>query len=301
MFEEPHEGGGRPLRNRLALCDRSASIARRHHVLDCYRSILLDERRHDAFLNRSHKRARTYFDHLYNAKVAKPVRGRPRSMIATLRRLVISGTGALALALIPLRAIAHPHVFVDARAEVLFDAQGRMAYIRNIWEFDPAFSAFATQGLDKNGDGKLSAKELAPLAHTNVTSLKYYGFFTHLSVGNRLIKLRFPDKYFLRWAGGRLTLYFQLPLVTPTRPGPKTTLEIFDPEYFVAFTFMKKSPVILYGAPARCHAEYHPPHALTASIMAALAAVPASQHDLPPALRDAAVGLANIITLECNQ
>jgi ABC-type uncharacterized transport system substrate-binding protein len=210
--------------------------------------------------------------------------------------------GAIALATIgtSMPALAHPHVFVDARAEIVFDAQGRMTDIRHVWEFDPAFSAFASQGLDKNGDGKLSAKELAPLAKTNVKSLKYYNFFTILSVGDRQIKLKFPDKYFLRSRGGRLTLYYELPLQTPTRPGPQNTLEVYDPEYFVAFTFAKQNPITLYRAPAGCVAQYHPPHALDAGIMAKLAAVPASQHDLPPALRDAAVGLANIITMTCS-
>jgi ABC-type uncharacterized transport system substrate-binding protein len=210
-------------------------------------------------------------------------------------------TGAIVLLAVcgPVRTLAHPHVFVDARAEILFDAQGRMTDIRHVWEFDPAFSAFASQGLDKNGDDKLSTKELAPLAKTNVTSLKYYGFFTHLSVAGRQLKLKFPDRYFLRSKGSRLTLYYQLPLAVPTRVGRKTTLEVFDPEYFVAFTFAKTAPITLYHAPAGCHAEYHPPHPLDATIMAKLAAVPASQHDLPPALRDAAAGLANLISVEC--
>ena len=197
------------------------------------------------------------------------------------------------------RAFAHPHVFVDARAEILFDAQGRMTNIRHVWQFDPAFSAFASQGLDKNGDHKLSTEELAPLAKTNVTSLKYYGFFTHLSVAGRQLKLKFPDRYFLRSKGGRLTLYYELPLAVPTRPGAKTVLEVFDPEYFVAFTFAKTTPITLYHAPAGCHAEYHPPHPLDAAIMAKLAAVPVSEHDLPPALRDAAAGLAHLISVEC--
>jgi ABC-type uncharacterized transport system substrate-binding protein len=196
-------------------------------------------------------------------------------------------------------AVAHPHVFVNARAEVLFDAQGRMTDIRHVWEFDPAFSAFASQGLDKNGDGKLSAAELAPLAKTNVKSLNYYKFFTWLTVGKQKIKLEFPDKYFLRARKGQLTLYYELPLATPTPPGPKTTLEIYDPEYFVAFTFAKKNPITLYHAPAGCSAQYHAPHPLDAKIMAELAAVPASQHDLPPALEDAAVGLANMIKISC--
>jgi ABC-type uncharacterized transport system substrate-binding protein len=194
---------------------------------------------------------------------------------------------------------AHPHVFVDARAEILFDGQGRMTAIRHVWEFDRAFSAFASQGLDKDGDGVLSAKELAPLAKTNVTSLNYYGFFTSLSVDGRKLALKFPDRYFLRSKDGRLTLFYELPLATPVRVGTKTVLEVYDPAYFVAFTFAKTAPVSLYRAPEGCHAEYHLPHPLNAAIMARLAAVPASQHDLPPALRDAALGLANIITVEC--
>ena len=208
----------------------------------------------------------------------------------------------LALALCePVTAVAHPHVFVDAKAEIVFDGQGRMTAVRNIWRFDPAFSAFASQGLDKNHDGKLSDAELAPLAHTNVTSLKYYGFFTRLSVGGQALKLKFPDQYFLRVDDHQLTLYYQLPLETPARVGPKTVLEIYDPEYFVAFTFVKKNPITLYDAPAGCQAEYHPPHPLDASIMLRLSEIPASQHDLPPALRDAAAGLANLITVECPQ
>ncbi len=220
-------------------------------------------------------------------------------MFDALRWRALAGA-VLALALsTPMAALAHPHVFVDAKAEIVFDSQGRMTAVRNIWRFDPAFSAFASQGLDKNGDGRLSHAELAPLAKTNVDSLNYYGFFTRLSVGRRELKLKFPDRYFLRASNHQLTLYYELPLETPARVGPKTVLEVYDPEYFVAFTFVKKNPIALEHAPVGCRAEYHPPHPLDASVMMKLSEIPASQHDLPPALRDAAVGLANLITVEC--
>jgi ABC-type uncharacterized transport system substrate-binding protein len=199
------------------------------------------------------------------------------------------------------RARAHPHVFVDFQAEIMFDAQGRITHVRNVWRFDRAFSAFASQGLDKDGDGKLSDKELAPLAKTNVNSLKEYAFFTFLTVDNRRLKFEFPDQYFLRVYDGQLTLFFQLPLTTPVAPTGKATLEIYDPEYFVAFTFGKKDPVTLYQAPPGCSAQVHPPKQLDAATIARLAAVPADQHDLPPELRDAAAGIANVITLACAQ
>jgi ABC-type uncharacterized transport system substrate-binding protein len=220
-------------------------------------------------------------------------------MYDTLRWSALGGA-VFALALgAPVTALAHPHVFVDAKAEIVFDSQGRMTAVRNIWRFDPAFSAYASQGLDKNGDGRLSDEELAPLAETNVTSLKDFGFFTRLSVDGRELKLKFPDRYFLRASGDQLTLYYQLPLEAPARVGAKTVLEVYDPEYFVAFAFVKKDPITLEHAPAGCRAEYHPPRPLDASVMMRLSQVPASQRDLPPALRDAAVGLANLITVEC--
>ena len=194
---------------------------------------------------------------------------------------------------------AHPHVFVKAKAEVLFNKQGLITDVRHVWQFDPAFSALASQGLDTNGDGKLSEKELAPMAKTNVDSLKLYDFFTWLTIGKKKIKFKFPDKYFLRAYNGLLTLYYELPLAKPAVPRPNMTLEIYDPQYFVAFTFAKKDPITLYHAPPGCKASYHPPHLLTAKIMAELAAVPITQHDLPPALQDAAVGLANLIEISC--
>jgi ABC-type uncharacterized transport system substrate-binding protein len=192
-------------------------------------------------------------------------------------------------------------VFVDLQAEILFDAQGRMTHVRNVWQFDRAFSAYATQGLDKDGDGKLSDKELAPLAKTNVESLKAYAFFTTLAVGRQRLKFEFPDQYFLQMRDGRLTLFFQLPLTTPALPGPTTTLEIYDPEYFVAFTFYKKDPITLYQAPQGCRAQIHPPRPLDAAIMAKLAAIPADQHDLPAELQSTTADLANVITLTCGQ
>ncbi len=196
-------------------------------------------------------------------------------------------------------AAAHPHVFVDARAQIIFDDQGRISAVRNIWKFDEAFSAFATQGLDKNGDGKLDASELAPLAKVNVTSLKAYDYFTYVLAGSAKHPFLPPNKYHLEYANSRLTLFFTLPLEKPAPFDGVARVEIFDPEYFVAFTFVKDRPVSLEGAPSGCTAAYQPPHMLDASTMNALAAIPVGQHDLPPSLLGAAAALANVINIDC--
>ncbi len=218
-------------------------------------------------------------------------------MIA-VRRVGFAIAGLLAV-VVAGPAIAHPHVFVDARAEIVFDKAGEITAIRHIWQFDEAFTAFAIQGLDANNDGKLSDAELKPLAKVNVNSLKEYRFFTWLRQGKKSYPFVPPTEYWLEFHGGRLTLFYTLPLKTPVAIHGKATLEVFDPEYFVAFTFPQHQAVTLTNAPAGCTAQYHPPQMLDAKTMAALSAIPADQHDLPPELQDAAAGLANLILLNC--
>ncbi len=48
-----------------------------------------------------------------------------------------------------------------------------------------------------------------------------------------------------------LTLYFTLPLKTPVK-AKDLTLEVYDREFFVDFSFAEKNPVKLVGAPAHC-------------------------------------------------
>ncbi len=202
--------------------------------------------------------------------------------------------------LAPPAAHAHPHILVDAHAEIVFDASGKITAIRNIWQFDDAFTAFAVQGLDANNDGELSDDELQPLAKVNIDSLSEYEFFTWLTVGETTYKFVPPTEYWLEFYNSRLTLFFTLPLEEPVAVGPGATLEVFDPEYFVAFTFPKKEAVKLDGAPQGCKAVYHPPRELDAQTMATLSAIPADQHDLPPALEDAASALTNLIKVACS-
>ncbi len=60
-----------------------------------------------------------------------------------------------------------------------------------------------------------------------------------------------PVDYYLDYKDSVLILHFMLPFKKPV--SSKTlTLEIFDPTYFVDFTFAQKDPVSLAGAPASC-------------------------------------------------
>jgi ABC-type uncharacterized transport system substrate-binding protein len=197
------------------------------------------------------------------------------------------------------RAPAHPHVLVDSRAEVIFDAEKNITAVRNTWIFDEAYSAFATLGLDTDHDGVLSQSELLPLAKVNVESLHEFAYFTSLKVGHQQLSFQDPTHYILTSDGKRLELDFILPLVRSVSSKGKATLEIHDPEYFVAFTFPGTEPFKLVNAPDGCAATFHPPSPLDARTMSLLSEIPAEQRDLPDDLQDAAASLANRLVMEC--
>jgi ABC-type uncharacterized transport system substrate-binding protein len=201
------------------------------------------------------------------------------------------------LAVVP--ASAHPHVWVDAKAEIVFDDKGDVVGVRHIWQFDPDFSAYATVNLDANNDGKLSEAELKPLADANMDALKEYDFFTSFFVGTKKLAFAKPTEYRLDFHGGRLTLFYTLPLNQPLALKGDAMVEIGDPEYFVAISFVKGQEVKLDGAPKGCIATYTPPHELDVQTMAILGSIPASQHDLPPELVQAAARLSNVVSLHC--
>ena len=197
-------------------------------------------------------------------------------------------------------AEAHPHVFVDARAEVVFDAEGRITAIRQVWRFDDAFSAFASQGLDTNGDGILSTEELQPLAKVNVDSLKDYDYFTTLRLAGKRVGFRIPTEYWLQSADGYLTLFYTLPLMQPVKPDKDgVKIEIYDPSYFVDYQLVEKDPAVLKDAPAACTLDVKRKGAPNEAMAAILGQIPASERELPTSLKAVTAQLANTLTVKC--
>jgi ABC-type uncharacterized transport system substrate-binding protein len=193
---------------------------------------------------------------------------------------------------------AHPHVFVDATAEMRFDAEQRVVEIQNAWKFDSAFSAYATQGLDVDGDGTLSEAELKSLAQENVESLRDFEFFSYLTIGTDRVALLPPKKYWLEYQDQRLTLFFALPLEKPSAIVAPAMLEIFDREYFVEFGFPEQKGLVLAGAPS-CAVRHHPPEAVDPQTMAVLGSLPQERRELPNDLVQAVSALANYFAITC--
>jgi ABC-type uncharacterized transport system substrate-binding protein len=167
---------------------------------------------------------------------------------------VVFGAGA---------AQAHPHVWITATSELVYTPDGSISGVRHAWTFDDMFSTYALQGLETKVKGEYSREELAPLAQTNVESLHEFGFFTFAKADGKKQKFEEPVDYYLEYKDSLLTLHFTLPLKTPVK-ARELALEVFDPEFFIDFTYAEKDPVRLVGAPAACQMKFQRPNDGTA-------------------------------------
>jgi ABC-type uncharacterized transport system substrate-binding protein len=180
----------------------------------------------------------------------------------TFRRLLI----ALLLTFAGIAgARAHPHVWVAARSEVVFGPDGKILGLKNAWEFDEMYSAFAVQGLGKGGKPP-TREELAPLAKTNVESLAEFDYFTYAKQNGARLAFKAPEDAYLESNDKKIvTLHFFLPLETPASAKKPFSFQMYDPTYFVAFALEKKDPVTLEKAPAGCSVSLVEPAPLVAT------------------------------------
>ncbi len=149
-------------------------------------------------------------------------------------------------------AAAHPHVFVTMVSELVYAPDGTVKAVKHAWTFDDMFSVFATQGLESKKKGEFTREELAPLAKTNVESLKDFDYFTIAKANGRAAAFAEPaPDYYVEFKDQLLTLHFTLPLKTPVK-AQELAIEVYDPSYFVDFSFAEKDPVKTVGAPAQC-------------------------------------------------
>lgn len=153
-------------------------------------------------------------------------------------------------------AIAHPHVWVTARAELVYAPDGKVTAIRHAWTFDQGYSTYATQGVVENG--RLDPEKGRELAKTNAESLAENSFFTSLRAGGTKQAFDAARDEELTFEAGQLTLRFTLPLQQPASSG-RLLLDVYDPSFFVDFTLAEGDAVRLAGAPAGCAVEIRRP------------------------------------------
>jgi len=190
-------------------------------------------------------------------------------------------------------AQAHPHVWITARSELIYAPDGSISGVRHAWTFDDMFATYALQGIETKTKGAYSREELAPLAQTNVESLKEFAYFTFAKADGKKEKFLEPVDYYLDYDNTALTLHFTLPLTAPVKP-KQLVLEVYDPSFFIDFSLADKNPVKLVGAPAACQLKFERP-----SDGSANAQQLGEQNFLSGANANYGAMFANKITVDC--
>lgn len=167
----------------------------------------------------------------------------------TIARQLLALAVVAAMSGLPTSGHAHPHVWIDAVAEMLFDDSGALTGLRVYWVFDELYSAYAVEGLDRNGNGELESAELAPLASENIRNLKEFRYFTYVEVDGQNAEYGEVEEVGMRMLNGRLAMWFVVPLAEPIDPRKaEIAFALYDPTYYISVELTENGPIRVSGA-----------------------------------------------------
>lgn len=158
------------------------------------------------------------------------------------RRLAAS----LALGLsLPTAALAHPHVFAEARLEITVTSDGTIGELLNVWRFDEVFSSSLLFDFDNDGDMTLDHEELEEIAQTIRASLADYGYFTFVTHNGASKTIAQPQSFHAQFQDGQLLLVFA---VKPEETIPlkgNVIVGVYDPTFYTAIDFASDEHIAL--------------------------------------------------------
>lgn len=218
-------------------------------------------------------------------------------MRLNLLRRTLAGTAVMLALTGPV--VAHPHILIDAKVNLRFDAAGAIVGLQHAWTFDSAFSAWMVLGLDSNGDGLTTSDELQPLADWNLVGLADYDFFSYAGGADSQIRFAPDGDQRMDYVDGRLTLRYSVSAATPFAATTRFELAVYDPEYYAAVTYAGADDVTLEAAPTHCSLAREAPKPLDPAISQQLNALGPEIRVLPPELAAALRGTQELIVVSC--
>ena len=166
---------------------------------------------------------------------------------------------AALLAIAPASAVAHPHVFADARLEVVAGADGNIQELHNIWRFDDVFSSQVLLDFDKNTNLVLDPPELEEIGRTVRASLEEFGYYTMLSQDGKPVAVAKPDVINVDFKDGQLLMFFAIKPAAPMPLKGKLTFGVYDPTLYASIDFPSDQDLVLMGDFKACkHAVVRP-------------------------------------------
>lgn len=162
---------------------------------------------------------------------------------------------AVAAALAPAGAFAHPHVFIATGLAAVTDGAGQLLGVEVTWEYDEYYSLLILEdmGLDEDFDGVLTAGELAALQGFDLNWEAGFEGDTYLTQGGAALALAAPEARETTVAEGKIRSRHFRPLAAPVA-AEGVVIQAYDPTYYSAYTVS-----LGVEAGTGCAAEVTPP------------------------------------------
>lgn len=156
-------------------------------------------------------------------------------------------------------ALAHPHVWIDTRVEVILNDRNEATGLRISWTYDDLYSLYVVgdMGLDPDWDGKLTAEEEARLSGFDMAWLDGFEGDTYALMAGAPLKLSGPRDWTAGYAGGKITSTHVRDFAAPVPVGAEPlVIQAYDPGYYTAYSI--DTQVVLTGG-AGCTAQVFEP------------------------------------------
>lgn len=135
-------------------------------------------------------------------------------------------------------ALAHPHVFIDATVEVIFDDQGLATALRIGWTYDDLFSMMIIEdrGLDPDFDGILTDDAVAALSGFDMQWDPGFPGDTYPLLDGQPLALGPPQEWTASYDGMRITSTHVRRFETPVTVGATPlVVQVYDPSFYTAY------------------------------------------------------------------
>lgn len=143
--------------------------------------------------------------------------------------------------------LSHPHVWVTGATTLKFQ-DDKLATVGMRWQFDAFFSQVLTGDFDTDKDGKFDAAETAAMKEQVFTSLREYGYFTHLRVNGTEALFDRVENFSTTIDKGELVYIFDLILPKPIDlTTSDAMLSVFDPSLYVDIVLGGDKPLVIDG------------------------------------------------------